>query len=84
MQQGGRQITGPLKTQSAFDEAIEAEQFGGFQQAPLAGGAVRGQRQGPATLATGNRAGEAGQMLSQPRPLQQGQGFGLDSAQAGP
>ena len=76
-------ISHPLKTQPPLQQPIEAQQLGGFGQQGLAGRQGVRQRQGLAGATARRGAGKAGQLLSQPRPLQQLQGLLLDRGRGG-
>ena len=73
---GGTDVGGAAKTQAPFSKAIEAQQLGGFGQPPLAFAKIERRHQGAALARTGAGAGKAGQLLRQPRPLQQLEGLG--------
>ena len=78
--QGAAEIGHPLKTQPPFGEAIEGDQLGGLRQQPTTGLRAGGQGQLQTALTAEGGAGEAGEVLSQPRPLQQLKRLPLDRA----
>ena len=75
---GGRDVRRPLKAQAPLHQAIEAQQLGGFGQQRFTALAIDRQGQQAALALAGTGAGEAGQVLRQPGPLQQGQGLLLN------
>jgi len=72
------QVRGTLKAQAAFNQAVERQQFGRLGQPAHALLTGRGQGQPGRHATARSGAGEAGDVLSQPRPLQQLQGLLLD------
>ena len=78
-----RDIGNSLKTQSPLQQPVEAKQLGGFSEQAAAGSEASGQGQLQAGTAARSCAGEAGQLLSEPRPLEQLQGLLLNWGQWG-
>lgn len=76
------QIGDALETHSALKQPVEGQQLGGFSQPPPAFGQGRRQRQAAAKPPTHRRAGKAGQLGRQPRPLQQLKGLRFNRQQA--
>ena len=74
-------IGNSLKTQSPLQQPVEAEQLGGFSEQAAAGSETSRQGQLQAGTAARSCAGEAGQLLSEPRPLKQLQGLLLNWGQ---
>lgn len=75
MAQGGAQVSHPLEAQAALDQAIEADQFGGFRQPRLALGQRIGQGELRAAGPPGRSGAMDGQVSRQLVPFQQRTGF---------